>query len=112
MLDPSNFSPIALLNTCYKLFAACLQYRLQSTMDAVLQSTQFGFRKGRSGLQAIHCIRRFLDMHERAGKKAMILLLDWEKAFDKINHEKMFEALERLVLPKEFLLLIREVERL
>ena len=30
-------------------------------------------------------------------------MLDWEKAFDKIEHSRLMEALERLQIPKELL---------
>ena len=33
---------------------------------------------------------------ERGNDKLKIVLLDWEKAFDKIQHHKLFEAMERI----------------
>jgi len=36
-----------------------------------------------------------------------MIMLDWEKAFDKVNQEKMFQALERLNIPSEIITMIK-----
>ena len=36
-----------------------------------------------------------------------MIFLDWEKAFDKIDHDKMFQALQRLNIPKEMIDMIK-----
>ena len=41
-------------------------------------------------------IRRILELGERKGKKFNLVVLDWEKAFDKVSHEGLFIALARL----------------
>ena len=44
----SNYRPISLTNTMYKIYASLLQRRLASHFDHRLRPTQFGFRSGRS----------------------------------------------------------------
>ena len=39
------------------------------------------------------------DIGEQTGDNLIITLLDWEKAFDKVSHERMLQALERLNIP-------------
>ena len=51
--------------------------------------------KGKSTTQAIHLLRRIMEIGERAGTKVNMVLLDWEKAFDKISHASLFTAMER-----------------
>ena len=41
-LDPSNYRPIALLDTCYKLYARVLQRRIADAVDDSIRKTQYG----------------------------------------------------------------------
>ncbi len=50
--------------------------------------------KNRSTAEAIHLIRRAIDYGEQTTLKAIFVLLDWGKAFDKVDREGMFVALE------------------
>ena len=43
------------------------------------------------------------EKEEDYQKHLSMILLDWEKAFDKISHEKLIEALERVNIPKNLL---------
>ena len=76
-----NYRPISLLNLFYKIFAKILKQRIEEQVDNELQSTQYGFRKGHSTAQAIHCVRRTQEYAERAWDKLNLVLLDWEKSF-------------------------------
>ena len=71
--------------------------------------TQYGFRGQRSTIDAIFITRRLQEYAERRGNKGLMLLLDWEKAFDKISHEWLFKSLEAMCIPDEILDLIREL---
>ena len=62
--------------------------------------SQFVFRKGGSTAQPIHIYRRIQEIHEEAGLELITILLDWEKAFDKINQRKLIIALRRMGIPK------------
>ena len=107
--EQANYRPISLLNTFYKLLASIIQKRLAAAIDHHLQPTQYGFRSQRSGIQAIHTIRRHMDKAERTGKPLGIILLDWEKAFDKISHSSLLHTLKRYQLPPTLLNLITNI---
>ena len=72
-----------------------LNNRLEEEVDEELQKTQFGFRKGKGTADAIQCIRRIIDKGESTGTKTLLVLLDWEKAFDKVKHGAIRSALKR-----------------
>ena len=101
--NPENYRPISLLNTTYKIFAFVLKVRLASALEKHLHQTQFGFRKGRSTVDPLFCLRRITDVVEQANDQLVLIFLDWEKAFDKINHQKMFQSLRRLNIPEDLL---------
>jgi len=94
-----NYRPIALLNSIYKIYAAIVQKRLAEQLDPYLQKTQFGFRKNRSTADAIHCIRRTAETGEQTNTQTHMVLLDWAKAFDKINRKALFKAMEKMNIP-------------
>jgi len=102
-----NYRPISLLNTLYKIFAAILQRRISRTLDRHLQKTQYGFRKDRSTADAIHLIRRVIEYGESTNNRLHLLLLDWEKAFDKVDREEMFNAMERMEVDAKLVSLVR-----
>ena len=80
-----NYRQIFLLNTLYNFVAAILQRRISRTLDRHLQKTQYGFRNDRSTADAIHLIRRTIEYGESTNNQLHLALLDWEKAFDKVN---------------------------
>ena len=104
-----NYRPISLLNTIYKIKARVVKDILEDGIDGELQPTQYAFRKARSTLQPIHCIRRLMDKAERAGDPLGIILLDWEKAFDKITRTSLIHTLRRFQVDEK---VIRRVESL
>ena len=65
--------------------ASMIQKRLAEAMGDRIDPAQFGFRKSRSTSQPIHIYRRIQEIHEEAGLELVTILLDWEKAFDKIH---------------------------
>ena len=97
----ANYRPISLLNTMYKLYAAIIQSRIEVQLDDQLQKMQFGFRRHRGTAQAIHCVRRAAEFGELTGNKMVMVLLDWEKAFDKVHQKRMIQALQRFGIPNK-----------
>lgn len=68
-----------------------------------MSTTQYGFRPARSTQQPLYIARRIQDTAEQSGDNTVLCFLDWEKAFDKINHERMFEALTRMNIPAKMI---------
>ena len=99
--NPENYRPISLLNTGYKIFASIIQSCLANILEPLLGDTQYGFRPKRSTAEPLFCVCRLADFAEQGnGNDPLFLIfLDWEKAFDKIDHEKMFNSLSRLKIP-------------
>ena len=63
----------------------------------------------RSTSHAIFLARRLQDIAEKDGSNIAIILLDWEKAFDKIDHERPLEALYRIGVPSKLLFLVENI---
>ena len=104
-----KYRPISLLNTFYKIIAAVIQRRLASALDNKLMKTQYGFRKIKSTIAAVFIARRIQELAERKGSSNMMLLLDWEKAFDKVEHEWLYTTLANMCVPGQMLDIIKDM---
>ena len=81
--------------------------KIARLIDKYSQHTQHGLRSKHSLSQATHIVRRIEDAAEAAGKPFSLVLLDWEKAFDRVNHDKIFEALKRFRIHPKMINLIK-----
>ena len=106
-----NYRPISLLNSTYKFLTAIIQKRHSDGLDEYLQTTQYGFRRKRGTAQALHYVRRAVEKGERTRTTTLFILLDWEKAFDKVLHWKIPEALRRMNVPDKLVNIIEELYR-
>ena len=70
--------------------------------------TQYGFRPSRSTSQAIYLTRRVQDISEQKGANMIITFLDWEKAFDKVQHCRLLIALRRLGIHDTFIEVLKD----
>ena len=100
---PQSYRPIALLNVIYKLLASIIQTRISSKMDGTLDENQYGCRKGKSTAQPLFTLRRTQETQEEAALEGHLLLLDWEKAFDKVPQDRMIKAIGRLGIPSKII---------
>ena len=78
-------------------------------MDDRIDPAQLGFREGKSTSQHIHIYRRIQETHEEAGLELVTLLLDWEKAFDKIHQGRLLDALKRIGIPLKMVRVIEAI---
>ena len=106
---PEKYIPIALLNIGYKLIASMVQKRISEAMDDRTDPAQFGFRKGKSTSQPIHIYKIKQEIHEEAGLEFVTVLLDWEKASDKMHQGRLLDALRRIGIPGKVVRVIEAI---
>jgi Reverse transcriptase (RNA-dependent DNA polymerase) len=81
----SNYRPLTMLNTDYKIIAKMLTSRLQAVIQHIVHPDQTGFIKGRSIKHNI--LQSILIQQYNKDPYAAFLLLDLTKAFDRVSHE-------------------------
>lgn len=89
-----NWRPITLLNVFYKLVSGCISYRIKSTLDTLISNTQSGFIKGRFKGENIRFIYDLMDYSELNNIPGLLMLIDFEKAFDSISWSFIYKVLE------------------
>ena len=75
---------------------------MQEAMEQIFSKTQYGFTPHRSTSPAIHILQRIQDYSEIQGAHLSIALLDWEKAYEKIQHDKLILALHSLGFSRRY----------
>lgn len=93
-----NWRPITLLNVDYKILASVLAKRLKRGLPEVISETQTSFMSNSHISSNIRLIFDLLDYSEFINSEALILFLDFYKAFDTTEHHFLFSTALDLVL--------------
>lgn len=92
-LTINDYRPISLLNYSLKLTTKLLANRLQSVIFRVIHANQYGFIKGRTIHDCLAWAFQFLHICHHSKREIVILKLDFEKAFDKVEHRVILAML-------------------
>jgi hypothetical protein len=97
-----NYGGISLLPTAYKLYRKILKDKLQPIAENILGEEQHGFHKGRSTADAVSTIKQIMEKSREFNQPLYMLFLDYEKAYDRVNRDKLWEILYSYDIPKKF----------
>ncbi len=102
-----NWRPITLLTVDYnKILALVYANRLKFKFNHIIAETQSGFVKGRHISNNIRLILDLLDYADFVKSEAIILFLDFYKAFDTIEHEFLLQSLKLFGFGSSFVSII------
>ena len=85
----SNYCTIALISHAKKVMLKILQARLQQYVNRELPDVQAGFRKGRATRDQIANIHWIIEKAREFQKNIYFCFIDYAKAFDYIDHNKL-----------------------
>jgi hypothetical protein len=90
----NKFRLISLLNCSYKNFTKVLTNRLGVVADRLIASNQTAFIKDRYILESVVIAHEVIHSVHSGKQQGLVLKLDYEKAYDQVNWEFLFEVLE------------------
>ncbi len=90
-----KWRPITILNTVYKILAKAISLRLQPLLPQLIHVSQTGFIKERSILDNITTFWELTAQAKKRKENMAVLLLDFEKAYDRVEWEFLHGTLLR-----------------
>ena len=86
-----------------------LQARLQQYVNQELPGVQAGFRKGRGTRDQIANIHRIIEIAGEFQKNIYSCFTDYIKAFDCVDHNKLWKILQEMGIPDQLTCLLRNL---
>ena len=86
-----------------------LQPRLQQYVNHELSDVQAGFRKGRGTRDQIANIRWIIETERELQKNIYYCFIDYAKAFDRVDHNKLWKILKEMGIPDYLTCLLRDL---
>ena len=108
-----NYRPISLTCNDYKIFSKMLQLRFNEVINEIIDIDQNGFIPNRF-IGENNMLLHELILHmqklaedEEGTDEGYLLFLDFEKAFDRVDHNFMFDCLTKFGIGENFLNMIK-----
>src|SRR5258708_23740608 len=109
----SDFRTIALVSHASKVLLHLIKRRITPIIERQLGESQMGFRKGKGTRDAVFQLRmiseKITDMDiekvkkrkkTKERKKLYLCFVDYQKAFDRVKHDKLVEVMEKAGVPE------------
>ena len=105
----SNYCTIALISHISKVMLNILQASFQQYVNRELPDIQAGFRKGRGTRVQIANIRWIIKKAREFQKNIYFCFIDYAKAFDCVDHNKLWKILKEMGIPDHMTCLLRNL---
>uniref|UniRef100_A0A8B9WDL1 RNA-directed DNA polymerase n=1 Tax=Bos mutus grunniens TaxID=30521 RepID=A0A8B9WDL1_BOSMU len=102
-----KYHTIELISHASKVVLKILQARLQQYVNRELPDVQAGFRKGRGTRYQIANIRWIVEKAREFQKNIDFCFIDYAKAFDCVDHNKLWKTLKEMEIPDHLTGLLR-----
>ena len=93
-----NWRPISLVNVDVKIGSKAIAMRLKKVLPSIIHYDQSAFVKARNIFDAVRTINDIFDFTQIKNYEAILTATDFEKAFDSLNLNFLFNSLEALSL--------------
>ena len=105
----SNYHTISHISHASQVILNIFQARLQQYVNHELPDVQDGFRKGRGTRNQIANICWIIEKAREFQKNIYFCFIDYTKAFDCVDHNKLWRILKVMGMPDHLTYLLRNV---
>ena len=105
----SNYRTIALISHASKVMLTVLQARLQLYMNCELPDDKAWFKKGRGTRDQIANIHWIITKARKFQKNMYFCFIDYAKAFDCVDHNKLWKILKEMGIPDHLTCLLKNL---
>ena len=105
----SSYHTIALISHASQIMLKILQARLQQYVKRELPDVQAGFRKGRGTRNQIANTRWIIEKARQFQKNIYFCFIDDTKAFDCVDHNKLWKMPQEMGIPDHLTCLLRNL---
>ena len=105
----ANYHTIAFISHASKVMLKILQARLQQCVNCELPDVQAVFRKGRGTRDQIANILWIIEKAREFQKNIYFFFIDYAKAFDCVDHNKLWKILQEMRIPDHLTCLLRNL---
>ena len=105
----SNYCTIALISHTSKVMLKILQTRLQQYLNHELPDVRPGFRKARAARDQIANIHWIIEKARAFQKDIYFCFIDYAKAFDHVDHNRLWKILKEMGIPDHLICLLRNL---
>jgi len=92
----NDFRPISLLNSILKLLTKIMADILQKEIIPIVHKNQYGFIKTRTIQDCLAWAFEYIHQCQQSRREIVILKLDFEKAYDTIEHSTILAILQQI----------------
>lgn len=90
-----EYRTISLMSHTLKLFLKVIHERIYRKLETRITNTQFGFRNGLGTREALFSVQVLIQRCRDTNCDVYACFVDFEKAFDKVKHDKMIDILKK-----------------
>ena len=105
----SNYHTVLVISHASKVMLKILQAWLQQYLNWELPEVQAGFRKGRGTRDQIANIRWIIKKAREFQKNIYFCFIDYAKAFDGVDHNKLWKIPQKMGIPDHLTCLLRNL---
>jgi hypothetical protein len=102
--DPGNYRGLAIGSAIAKLYSSILLNRLEAfvTEKNIISICQIGFRKLFRTADHIYVLKTIINMKLSRGEKLYAAFIDFKKAYDTVNRQKLLDTLYSMGIGSKF----------
>jgi len=110
-IDCETHRTISLMSHVTKILLRVIMMRARNQIKSEISDLQCGFVEGKGTVNAIYMLRMIIERSIEVHKDLYLCFIDYTKAFDKVQHEKLMQILENLDIDGKDLRIIKNMYR-